>query len=611
MPPLKIERIISTSSDDPAYPAANLLKGADSNKKWKCKPGERQAVVILQLQESAVISSIDVGNEYSAFIEVLVGRSSSPQDDFKVLLVMSSLMTLREAKDGTNINGVRFFKSENLLKPTAYEKWDRVKIMCTQPFNRHVQYGLSFIVFHSSSEPVTNQDIGTSLGRFHLKPEEKDETPSIGSWFARRNEVVEPPKGSAAIREASSPTGIALGKHKKIPLKLDLPSTSHQNDDSTETSQEEKKRKDKPKYVKKKEKLNKEKGDTLNGSVTQKPSTPSAKLKDKPETPKGNNTVKRNNDSSSSESVQKRPKVERKPQKRTKPFNKLFDDVVFVISGYQNPLRAELRNKALALGAKYKPDWDRTCTHLICAFINTPKFNQVRGHGKIVKKEWIQECYNRRMRIPWRRYALDSRDENERESEEEVYEAKAGEPSSIERGDRRRIMKIESSSGSDTEDEIERVRIRQAQMKQGEEKEVTAASSQNSGETSTVESTRREADPFDQETDVDSDTCGQSERSKVVSGLSLPPLLDIFDMKTFFLCEDLSTEEVKNLERYIVAYKGKVLDDKSGGPSYFVTEDKDLASKVKTQYDGVVVRPEWIWECSETERLLPTEDYEF
>ena len=108
---------------------------------------------------------------------------------------MSSLMTLKEAKEGTNINGVRFFKSENLLKPTANEKWDRVKIVCTQPFNKHVQYGLSFIVFHSTSESVKDQDTGINLGRFHLKPESKDELPSVGSWFARRNEVIEPPKG--------------------------------------------------------------------------------------------------------------------------------------------------------------------------------------------------------------------------------------------------------------------------------------------------------------------------------------------------------------------------------------------------------------------------------
>ncbi len=31
------------------------------------------------------------------------------------------------------------------------------------------------------------------------------------------------------------------------------------------------------------------------------------------------------------------------------------------------------------MGAKYKGDWDWSCTHLICAFPNTPKFNQVGG----------------------------------------------------------------------------------------------------------------------------------------------------------------------------------------------------------------------------------------
>lgn len=123
----------------------------------------------------------------------------------------------------------------------------------------------------------------------------------------------------------------------------------------------EKKHKRKPIAVKKNEKSVKEKADTLNGSVTQNLST---SVEDKQDTPKVNSTAKRNTDSSS-ESIQKRLKVESKSQKRTKPFNKLFDDVVFVISGYQNPLRAELRNKALALGAKYKPDWDSTCTHLM------------------------------------------------------------------------------------------------------------------------------------------------------------------------------------------------------------------------------------------------------
>lgn len=54
---------------------------------------------------------------------------------------------------------------------------------------------------------------------------------------------------------------------------------------------------------------------------------------------------------------------ERKHQ--TKRYENLLEGVVFVISGIQNPERAQLRTSAMALGAKYKADWDRTCTHLM------------------------------------------------------------------------------------------------------------------------------------------------------------------------------------------------------------------------------------------------------
>lgn len=42
---------------------------------------EKQAVVVLQLAESSRIVRIEVGNEHSAFVEVLAGRSTSPIDD--------------------------------------------------------------------------------------------------------------------------------------------------------------------------------------------------------------------------------------------------------------------------------------------------------------------------------------------------------------------------------------------------------------------------------------------------------------------------------------------------------------------------------------------------
>ncbi|NXL77443.1 XRCC1 protein, partial [Leptocoma aspasia] len=39
--------------------------------------------------------------------------------------------------------------------------------------------------------------------------------------------------------------------------------------------------------------------------------------------------------------------------------------VVLALSGFQNPLRAHLREAAAALGARYRPDWTPECTHLV------------------------------------------------------------------------------------------------------------------------------------------------------------------------------------------------------------------------------------------------------
>ena len=48
-----------------------------------------------------------------------------------------------------------------------------------------------------------------------------------------------------------------------------------------------------------------------------------------------------------------------------KEFSRLMERVTFVLSGFQNPYRAELREKALEMGAVYKPDWGKGCTHLM------------------------------------------------------------------------------------------------------------------------------------------------------------------------------------------------------------------------------------------------------
>lgn len=51
--------------------------------------------------------------------------------------------------------------------------------------------------------------------------------------------------------------------------------------------------------------------------------------------------------------------------KKSRPFANLMEDVVFVLSGYQNPERSQLRDAMLDMGATYKSDWGPTCTHLM------------------------------------------------------------------------------------------------------------------------------------------------------------------------------------------------------------------------------------------------------
>jgi len=47
------------------------------------------------------------------------------------------------------------------------------------------------------------------------------------------------------------------------------------------------------------------------------------------------------------------------------PVHVLMKKVVFVLSGFENPERSNLRDKALEMGASYKADWTKQCTHLM------------------------------------------------------------------------------------------------------------------------------------------------------------------------------------------------------------------------------------------------------
>ncbi|KAH8362539.1 hypothetical protein KR084_013067 [Drosophila pseudotakahashii] len=636
MPIAVFKSVREVSSEDAVHGAENLLR-ENAGKKWRTKsPGEKSAYVILELEEPQQITGIDIGNEHAAFIEVLVSRTGCQTDDFRELLLSSSFMTPIESKNSSNQNRVRCFSGPALAESVLPEKWKLLKIVCTQPFNRHVQYGLSFVKLHVTAAPAQAAPPKVKsllpqgmmqFGAFKLREESPDsESDNQVNRFQRWKKetttttTTQHQSTAAAIRDAGSTAlrRLSIGKvsvsslaaspspsPKPSPAPSPVPNSQRSgspppsdakpldrnrasllfgDDDEDEAADEgnaKKQRlskhleadKDRRRLEQEKEresKKNKSSRHSLDKSTSREEKSSSkehkssskehrssskeersktkddkssakedktsrkeersdksvrkedkstsrhdtTKAKDSPRSSEDKSSSKHPDTSRAKESP--RPSAQKRhssptagaatPAKKQKvkdtpiqyrPFNQLLKGVLLVISGifsshcikgftktnllpFQNPDRADLRSKAIALGAKYKADWEPGCTHLICAFKNTPKYNQVRGKGKIVTRSWIEKCYSLKKYLPWRRYALDTNDFGQPESDEEVCD-EAMKPSSRRESseddvemlpdirlkttydadpvDRKKVdIRHDASSGIDTEDELERVK---------------------------------------------------------------------------------------------------------------------------------------------------------
>ncbi|XP_045533049.1 DNA repair protein XRCC1 isoform X2 [Pieris brassicae] len=320
MPRVKIDYVVSFSNEDPGNPASNLLIPDITKRKWLCRKGEATCSVVLQLTQAVQIQSVQIGAHHTALVEVLVGLSEKPNDPFEVLVPSCVFVSASESRRGSGVDRVRTFSGEQ-LSATRLRPWDRLRVVCSQPYNKHCQYGLSFI--HVFSPEEVSKAVGGRGPAFTLPLEttsDDEDTFRPGELFARHRL----PTSAAALATATTDEEFCAG-------------------------------------------------DILRG-------------------------------------------------------------VVFTLSGYQNPRRGLLRDAALSLGARYQPDYTPRCTHLVCAFSNTPKLRAVRASGVAcvaVRGEWIEDCARSRRRMPWRPYATEPRPPD--------------------------VADPEESSGSDTEDEIERV----------------------------------------------------------------------------------------------------------------------------------------------------------
>ncbi|XP_026804759.1 DNA repair protein XRCC1 [Rhopalosiphum maidis] len=544
MGPIPIDRIISISSEDQAHKAENILNVSDSHQTWRCKPGEKQATVILQFLKPSVISSIDVGNDNSAFVEIFVGKSMS--DEFQVLLVTSSLMTLHECKNGLNVNKVRFFDTDH-LSLASKESWDRVKIVCTQPYIKQSKYGLSFITFHSKDieqkSPILSQSI--QLGSFTLRnDDESDDISSVGRLFSKRNEnkdVVRMPESPVNRLLAIHKKNLETGKQKNTNINIQTPLMNQKISKSPKDSV---KLKNIDLNVKKTDAITME---AVKNKVTKKKELSPSSLNFQPS--------------------RKKIKLIKNPLPVTKPFSELLNNVVFVMSGYENPYRSNIRSKALEMGARYKRNWDLSCTHLICAFINTPKYNECKRQGtyRIVKSDWIDKCYSNKCRFPWRRYALDKLEQNKPESEDEICACS------------------DSVQTDDSDDEWNNISV----------KPIPSTSQTNNS----VNQKNTTISPYDLDTDIDSDSDIPKDILADESNVSLPLIDNIFHNCLFYLSSSLNPLLKQKCSRYIIALEGK-LSEKDKCHYIVSTDANDL--QVKNS-----VTPQWIWDCYDARKILP------
>lgn len=519
--------------------------------------------MVLELTEATEINGIDIGNEHSCFIEVLVANRGDPESEFKELLLTSSFQTPAESRNSENVNRVRCFSKAAFVESVANKKWELLKLVCTQPFNSRVQYGVAFVTIYTAEEAkpqpqpaaaVKEMEVLPRKGIFSLREDspDSDSDKNNSSLFSRWKQTKQaggntssevnasPARVSAAaeIRDARS----SVGERTKTPLLLTPNNNANKKrvlstynketpvrdrnrnnllyDDDDETEGDEKLEKLIEKDKKRAEEELKDKRDKK-PEKSEKPekhdkpesSTPAKKFKFS-DNKKDEDTPSRSKDRSTDRdratepdrAPEPKPAKPKKP-KVYKPFKKLLEGVVLTISGIQNPERGTLRSKALEMGAKYRGDWDDTCTHLICAFRNTPKYLQVQGVGKIVRKDWVLKCHENRRHIPWRRYALDNKEADKSESEAEICDEKdegkekeevvsvpaidideapvADKPEVVKVPEKQKHVSDDDDdilmvydqveptvvicdSGSDTEDEIERVRVQESKKKPAE-----------------------------------------------------------------------------------------------------------------------------------------------
>jgi hypothetical protein len=151
--------ITACSSEDPKNPVSNL-KNADLYRTWQTNGYVKKATVDIAFSKPTKIALVDIGNAGSAFVELLVGKQDSSDEQFQVLVPINSQMGVHDSKNGINKNRTKCF--EKFTTDVGNKEWDRMRIVCTQPFTNNSAFGLSYLFINQRNQSPSSPSPSSS-----------------------------------------------------------------------------------------------------------------------------------------------------------------------------------------------------------------------------------------------------------------------------------------------------------------------------------------------------------------------------------------------------------------------------------------------------------------
>ncbi|GFT34693.1 putative short transient receptor potential channel 2-like protein [Nephila pilipes] len=188
---ISLDYVISYSSQDDVYKVDNLLHNPGASKPWLCAPHDKTGRLEAEFQfdKASFIDFIDIGNHGSCMVEIQVGRSSfQNRTSYVSFLPAVTMLSLADLKEGVDYDAVYMFNRSNFNEAVAVEKWDRIKVICCQPYKKGSRFGLSFLSLRSkeprsqlsiNNQHVFNERTEKSFTQRFKKRESRLSTPDI------------------------------------------------------------------------------------------------------------------------------------------------------------------------------------------------------------------------------------------------------------------------------------------------------------------------------------------------------------------------------------------------------------------------------------------------